>query len=71
MTIKELAKVSPQCFIFIRNEDGTATEYKWGDNETGSLEITDVIATNYPMYKMVLEVKVQPHIILNGHNFVY
>ena len=57
MTIKELAKVSPQCFIFIRTEEGVK-EYKWGDSETGALEITNVLATSYPMFKNVLEVEV-------------
>lgn len=60
MTVKELAIVSPQCFIFIRKKDGTVEEYKWGDNENGKREIMDIIAINYPMYKMVLEVKVSP-----------
>ena len=59
MTIKELAKVSPQCFIFIRKDDGTVEEYKWGDNQTGALEVADIKATNYPMYKMVLEVRIR------------
>lgn len=59
MTVKELARVSPQCFIFIRNTDGTVTEYHWPDNSLGSLEVKDILATNYPMFKGVLEVKVK------------
>lgn len=58
MTIKELAKVSPQCFIFIRNNDGSVEEYHWPDSRAGGLEIKNVLATSYPMYKNVLEVKV-------------
>ena len=58
MTVKELAKVSPQCFIFIRNDDGSVEEYHWPDNKIGVFKVKDILATSYPMYKNVLEIKV-------------
>lgn len=59
MTIKELSAVAPRCFVFIRNSDGTVSEFKWGDDVMGALEVVDIKATNYPMYKGVLEVETE------------
>ena len=49
---------SPQSFIFIRNEDGSVTEYKGHrlSVEDSIGEVTHVLATKYPMYDSVLEV---------------
>lgn len=58
MTVKELWNVSPRCFIFIRNPDETVTLYDGGKANAGKI-ILDVLATEYPMYKNVLEVKVK------------
>ena len=57
-TIQELWRVSPQSFIFIRNEDGSVTEYKGHrlsvKDSVG--EVVSVKATRYPMFDSVLEV---------------
>ena len=58
MTVWELWMVSPRCFIFIRNPDETVTLYDGGEKNQDKI-ILDVLATEYPMYKNVLEVKVK------------
>lgn len=58
MTIRELWNVSPRCFIFIRNKDESLQQYDGGKENAGKI-ILDVMATEYPMYKNVLEVKVK------------
>lgn len=58
ITIQELWRVSPQSFIFIKNEDGSVTEFKGSrlSVEDSVGEIVNVKATKYPMYDSVLEV---------------
>lgn len=58
LTIQELWRVSPQSFIFIRNRDGSVTEYKGHRlSATDSVgEVIKVEAKKYPMYDSVLEV---------------
>lgn len=61
MTLYELWKVTPRSFIFIRNTDGSAEEYNGdprGTDELGKSVIVDIVATSYPMFKSVLEVKI-------------
>lgn len=59
MTVKELWKVSPQNFIFLKDENGRVAEYT-GTENGAALEVVDILATNYPMYKNVIEVKARP-----------
>ena len=68
MTVKDLWKVSPQCFIFIIGGEN-ASEYT-GDKEFkgitrkeyhgekygADLVVDRIIATSYPMYEHVIEV---------------
>ena len=58
LTIQELWRVSPQSHIFIRNEDGSVTEYKGFRLSVADSkgEVVNVKATQYPMYRSVLEV---------------
>lgn len=59
MTVKELWKVSPKSFVFIKNErTGKVKEYK-GEKYGETLEIEIVTVTSYPMYKNVLEITVK------------
>jgi hypothetical protein len=53
MTVGELFRVSPQCWVFIRCEDGTVRQCTPADSNK---VVRSVLATNYPMYKHVLEV---------------
>ena len=55
MTVKELWDVSPKCHIFIRTDDGVK-EYSLKKRESDGV-IESIYATEYPMYKHVLEVK--------------
>ena len=57
MTVKELWNVSPQCFVFVKSADGKVKEYEGNADENGAKEVKDILATRYPMYKNVLEVK--------------
>ena len=56
--LQELWRVSPQSFIFIKNEDGSVTEYKGHRiSATDSVgEVIKVEAKSYPMFRSVLEV---------------
>lgn len=58
LTIHDLWLRSPQSFIFIKNEDGSVTEYKGHrlsvKDSVG--EVANVVAKKYPMYDSVLEV---------------
>ena len=62
ISLFDLWWVSPQCFTFIKEKDGKAVDYPeceykgapWGKEYV----VYDVIATSYPMYKHVLEVKI-------------
>ena len=58
LLIQDLWLRAPQSFIFIKNEDGTVTEYKGHrlSVEDSIGEVTNVVATKYPMYDSVLEV---------------
>lgn len=58
ITIQDLWRISPQSFIFIKNEDGTVTEFKGNrlSTEDSVGEVVNVEAKSYPMYKSVLEV---------------
>ena len=58
MTLHDLWAVSPRCFTFIRNKDESVTQYDGGDKDRDAV-ILDVMATEYPMYKNVLEVKIK------------
>ena len=58
MTLHDLWAVSPRSFIFIRNKDESVTQYDGGDKNRDAV-ILDVMATEYPMYKNVLEVKIK------------
>ena len=58
MKVYDLWAVSPRCFIFIRNKDESVTQYDGGDKNRAAV-ILDVMATEYPMYKNVLEVKIK------------
>lgn len=55
MMLYELWLHAPRCFVFVRNEQGHVEEYiggaKWRD-----AEVRSVLATDYPMFKHVLEV---------------
>lgn len=55
MTLGELRRVSPQCFIFIRHMDGSVEEYT-GSRALADMSVGSVLATEYPMFKHVLEV---------------
>ena len=58
MCLYDLWFVSPRCFIFIRKADETVEQYDgaaWGEDAV----VLDVLATEYPMYKNVLEVKIK------------
>lgn len=66
MTLYELAMVSPQCFIFIREDDGrmedsgTTHEYLFpGGIEERQRKVIALIAKQYPMHKHVLEVRLE------------
>ena len=55
MTLYELYQHAPLCFIFVRGENGKLREYKGaaaGKNRT----VATILATDYPMFKHVLEV---------------
>lgn len=57
MCLYNLWFVSPRCFIFVRMPNGKVKQYDgeaWGENAI----VMDVLATEYPMYKNVLEVKI-------------
>ena len=56
ITLGELRRVSPQCFIFIRHSGGTVEEYQ-GAKTLADLEVKKITATEYPVYKHVLEVE--------------
>ena len=56
MTVGELFRVSPQCWLFIRLENGEIEEYTPRDYEESVVE--SVFATEYPMFKNVLEVTI-------------
>lgn len=59
MTVKDLWKVSPQSFVFIKDErTEKVKEYK-GEKYGETLEIERVTPTSYPMYQKVLEVIVK------------
>ena len=58
MTLKELWDISPRCFVFVRQNDGSVKQYT-GQKSGASALITDVCATKYPMYDHVLEVKLE------------
>lgn len=58
MKLKELWMVSPQSFIFVRNEDGRVIEYK-GTKDLASRTVEKATATSYPMYKSVIEVELK------------
>lgn len=56
MRLIDLWKVTADSHIFIRNSNGTVTEYNGGkDNRV----ITNITATSYPMYDKVLEVTLE------------
>lgn len=57
MKLYELWRVSPQSFVFVRLANGSVMEYRGGKNGA-DLEVSRVKATEYPMYKSVLEVEV-------------
>ena len=66
MTLYELAKVSPQCFIFIREDNGNMEdsgithEYLFpGSAEEREKNVIALIAKQYPMYKHVIEVRLE------------
>ena len=58
MKVYDLWLVSPRSFIFIRNKDESVTQYD-GQDKIRNAVILDVMATEYPMYKNVLEVKIK------------
>lgn len=62
MKLAELWLVCPQSHVFIVsiNNEGCSPvqEYK-GNKALGEAIVTHVYATSYPMYKSVLEVKIQ------------
>lgn len=58
MTLYELWMTAPQCFVFIRFSDGSVHEYIGGKLYAGSI-VKSVYATDYPMYKHVLEVTIR------------
>lgn len=58
LTIQQLWIASPQSFIFIKNKDGSVTEYKGRrlSVKDAKGEVLTVKATKYPMFDSVLEV---------------
>lgn len=56
MRLIDLWKVTADSFIFIKNADGTHTEYN-GTKDLADKIIRNITATSYPMYDKVLEVK--------------
>ena len=58
MTLKDLWRISPQNFIFIRNADGKVTEYAGGKDNADRI-VKDILCTSYPNYRHVLEVKIE------------
>ena len=63
MTVKDLWKVSPQSFIFVRKPDGNLDEIVSGPKgpqaEYRDREILSVLGTRYPSYSHVLEITVK------------
>lgn len=66
MTLYELAMVTPQCHIFIREDNcrpedhGIVMEYKFpGSKEERARKVKSIIAKQYPMMKHVLEVALE------------
>ena len=55
MTLHELWRVSPQCFVFVRQKNGVLEEYG-GKKKYADAVVESVLATSYPMFKNVLEV---------------
>lgn len=55
MRLIDLWKVTADSFIFIKNADGTHTEYN-GTKDMQDRIISNITATKYPMYDKVLEV---------------
>ena len=55
MKLRDLWKVTSDSFIFIKNEDGTVTEYE-GTRDMQDRVVSHITATSYPMYDKVLEV---------------
>lgn len=62
MKLHELWLTCPQSHVFIVSENNKACspvkEYQ-GNQTLGKSTVTHVYATRYPMYKSVLEVKIQ------------
>ncbi len=56
ISLYDLWWVSPQCFVFIRGKDGKVREYR-GNGPDSDKTVNWVLATKYPMYDHVLEVK--------------
>lgn len=55
MTLHELWRLSPQCFVFIRQKNGVLKEYT-GGKKNADARVEKIIGTSYPMFKNVLEV---------------
>lgn len=55
MTLHELWRLSPQCFVFIRQKNGVLKEYA-GGKKNADARVEKIIGTSYPMFKNVLEV---------------
>ena len=56
MTLYELWKVAPQSHVFVRQENGALVGYR-GSDGWADIEVASVVATEYPMYRSVLEVR--------------
>lgn len=56
MTLHELWRVSPQCFVFVRQKNGQLKEYAGGKKNADSV-VKSILATSYPMFKNTIEVE--------------
>ena len=55
MTVRDVWKVAPQSFVFIRGRDGRVKEY-CGSGDLGDREVDRMKAVKYPMYDSVIEI---------------